>query len=130
MTNNILRTQENPDKSGEWVEIYMTDEEWAAAYHPVNPDLQIVRDKITQKIADEINRQEDFDQARVTKANAALASIATDFTEVTADALIAPGATAAQIRDIVARLLIREKKALQREQTLIKVIMRLVEQVK
>jgi len=78
VTNNILRTEQNPDKLGEFVDIYMTDEEWLAAYDPISPNLQIIRDKIAAKLANEASKQADLSELRGQKFADALQAAQAD----------------------------------------------------
>lgn len=129
MTNTITRSVNHPD-TGAYLEILMSDEEIAPllSNDPVQQaqGKQTIRDKVTALNAAEAAKQTDLDEIRGGKVTTALAGITTDIGVIDTDVASVNTATAAQVRDMLARSLAREKKALLREQALIKALTRLV----
>jgi len=86
----------------------------------------IVRNSLPSELVDSNAAKLDLAEAATAKANAALIVITGDVSEINADIAAVGTATNVQVRDMMARLLAREKKALQRERVIIKALMRLV----
>lgn len=106
--NTILRSMTDPDTLAV-IDILMSDEEWIAA----QADPQILRDKIALKTAAEAAKQTDLDELRADKVATALATIASDLSVI-------DSASNVQVRDML-------KRALQREQVIIKALNRLLD---
>lgn len=104
--NSIFRSMVDPDTL-EAIDIIMPDEEWFAS----QADPQIIRDKVAAQATAEVAKQADLDELRAGKVAAALAAIAADLSTI-------DSAANSQVRDML-------KRALQREQVIIKALMRL-----
>lgn len=120
--NEIQRLMIDPDTNTQVI-LVLSDEEWIAS----QADPQIIRDKIAVKTAAEAARQTDMSDMRTAKAQAALTVIDGHLSAVDSDLINVDAATAGQVRDMVKRILQREKQALQRERVMIKALMRLLE---